>query len=185
MTPVEFIFDERKASEAAAHFLRRHGGSMPYLKLIKLLYLADRKSLGETGYTITGDHFVSMDRGPVLSRVYDLIKCQPGGELTVWRDHIESGNDFAVRLIGDPCPTRLSLYEEGVLDAVYDEFGAKTAWNLVAYTHSLPEWRNPNGSSIPIDPREIMRAEGLSEDEISSVARQLDVERSFSTAFGE
>ena len=42
MSTVEFIFDERKAAQAAAHLLRRHGSSMWDIKLIKLLYLADR-----------------------------------------------------------------------------------------------------------------------------------------------
>ena len=74
MSTVEFIFDERKAAQAAAHLLRRHGSSMPYIKLIKLLYLADRQSLIETGYTITGDQLVAMSDGPALNRVLFFIE---------------------------------------------------------------------------------------------------------------
>ena len=182
---VEFIFDERKASEAAARILRRHGGSMPYIQLLKLLYLADRRSLGETGYTITGDRFVSMDRGPILSRVYDLIKRPADAPRTAWREHIEADGAFDVRVICDAPSERLSLYEEEVLDGVYDEFGALGPWDLVRHTHTLPEWRDPSGTSIAIDPCEIMRAEGMSEEEIASVGAQLDAERSFKAAFGE
>ena len=36
-------FNERKAMEAAAHLLHRRGGQMHYLKLLKLLYIADRR----------------------------------------------------------------------------------------------------------------------------------------------
>ena len=46
---------------------------MSYMKLIKLLYLADREALLRWGRPITFDAYVSMDRGPVLSSVLDLI----------------------------------------------------------------------------------------------------------------
>ena len=36
-------FNEVKATQAAARLLRNRGGRMKYLKLIKLLYLADRE----------------------------------------------------------------------------------------------------------------------------------------------
>lgn len=39
---------------------------MSYLRMLKLLYLADRESLKETGHTITGDRVVAMEHGPVL-----------------------------------------------------------------------------------------------------------------------
>ena len=42
-----------------------------YIKLIKLLYLADRAALIETGSPITGDRYVSMKFGPVLSNVFE------------------------------------------------------------------------------------------------------------------
>ena len=38
-------FNERKATQAAAHFLKLAGGKMDYRKLMLLLYLADRKAL--------------------------------------------------------------------------------------------------------------------------------------------
>ena len=39
---------------------------MAYIKLIKLMYLADRRCLIETGFPITGDRMVSMPKGPEL-----------------------------------------------------------------------------------------------------------------------
>jgi hypothetical protein len=47
---------------------------MSYLKLMKLLCIADRKALVELGRPITFDRFVSMKRGPVLSRTRDVNK---------------------------------------------------------------------------------------------------------------
>ncbi len=67
-------FNETKATQAAAHLIKRRGqGYMSYMKLIKLLYFADREALLRWGSPITADTFYSMDRGPVLSRVHDLV----------------------------------------------------------------------------------------------------------------
>ena len=46
---MRFVFDERRAAQAAARLLDKHGGTMPWLKLVKLLYLADRAALVEGG----------------------------------------------------------------------------------------------------------------------------------------
>ena len=36
---------------------------MPHLKLMKLMYLADREAVRTCGFPITGDRFVSMPQG--------------------------------------------------------------------------------------------------------------------------
>lgn len=43
---------------------------MPKLTLLKLLYIADRESLFNYGYTITGDTMIAMKFGSVLSATY-------------------------------------------------------------------------------------------------------------------
>ena len=47
---------------------------MSYLKLIKMLYFLDREALLRWGRPVTTDRYVSMDNGPVVSRIYDLIR---------------------------------------------------------------------------------------------------------------
>ena len=70
-----FQFGTRKIVEAAAVLLRSsQHGRMGRLRLLKLLYIADRESLRETGRPIVGTKLVAMDLGPVHSEVYDLIK---------------------------------------------------------------------------------------------------------------
>jgi uncharacterized phage-associated protein len=66
-------FDESKATEAAAFLLSRSDQTMNYMKLIKLLYLADREALIRWGRPISTDRYVSMKHGPVLSNVLNLI----------------------------------------------------------------------------------------------------------------
>ncbi len=70
---IKFRFHPEKAVEAAAILLKLHGKPMKYLGLLKMLYIADRLALKTMDQPITGDRYVSMDYGPVLSGVYDLI----------------------------------------------------------------------------------------------------------------
>jgi len=166
-------FDEAKATQTAAYFLALRGGQMHYIKLIKLMYLADREALLRWGAPITGDRHVSMDNGPVLSKVLSLItddRAKP-----VWSNFISAPlGEYEVRLL-KPAPTdRLSRAEESLMREIFDEYGHRNRWDLIDNVmHKLPEWRNPSGSAIPITFREILAAGGESEDEIHAVLKEL------------
>ena len=101
---IQFRFHPEKAVEAAAILLKLHGKPMKYLGLLKILYIADRIALQRIEQPITGDHYVSMDYGPVLSKVYDLIKGQPVDDaLPLWSKFISPGSpDYYVSLLSDP-----------------------------------------------------------------------------------
>lgn len=49
-------------------------------------------------------------------------------------------------------------------------------WEIRDYSHTLPEWRDPNGSSLRIAWRDILLAEGLSEDDVRDVEEGLQAE---------
>ena len=173
---MKFVFDEEKTVQAASVLLDLHDGAMPYIKLIKLLYLADRESLVETGSPITGDRFVSMKYGPVLSRVLDLIKDTDPARDSIWHSYIARRNYDAV-LIGQAQSDHLSEYEEDVLESVFESHGRTKEWDLVARTHALPEWTDPGGSNAPIEPEEILRYAGYTEDEVRAAVEQADAVR--------
>jgi len=166
-------FDETKATQAAAYFLALRGGQMHYIKLVKLLYLADREALIRWGIPLTTDRHVSMDHGPVTSRILGLItedKPKP-----VWSQFISAPlGEYEVRLL-KPAPTdRLSRAEEKLMTEIFEEYGRRNRWDLIDNVmHKLPEWQDPQGSSIPISFRDILRAGGDSEDEIRSVLKEL------------
>ena len=84
---MRFVFDERKAAQAASILLERSGGSMDYLKLVKLLYLADRAALIETEAPITDDHYASMKHGPVPCQVLELILQEHPAEDSIWASY--------------------------------------------------------------------------------------------------
>ena len=168
-------FNERRATEAAAHFLRLRGGRMSYLKLIKLLYLLDREALLRWGRPVTTDRYVSMDNGPVVSRIYDLIREEPApGTDRIWRHYISAPEEWEVALLAEPETDELSRSEEALIEEIFAKFGNMNRWDLVRVSHELPEWQDPNGSAIPIEYRDILRAGNKTESEIAAVEAELE-----------
>jgi uncharacterized phage-associated protein len=129
-----------RATEAAARFLKLRGGRMSYLKLIKLLYLLDREALLRWGRPVTTDRYVSMDNGPVVSRIYELIRDEPApGTDSVWRQYISTPRDWEVDLLAEPQAAELSRAEESLIDEIYARHGRLNRWDLVRLSHDLPE----------------------------------------------
>ena len=170
-------FREDRTTQAAAHFLSRHRRRLNHMKLIKLLYLADRVALVRWGRPITFDWYVSMDHGPVLSFTLNLINMQPVPRHPgYWHTFISERNDHEVRLIKNAPTDMLSPAELGVLDEIDAQFGKMTQWELVEHVHTLPEWRDPEGSALPIELGDILRAEGRDEDDVERIQETLEAE---------
>jgi uncharacterized phage-associated protein len=169
-------FNEAKAAQAAARLLKLRGGRMSFLKLIKLLYIVDREALLRWGRPVTTDQYVSMDKGPVLSKIYDLITDEPvAGVPTVWYSLISRPDQYEVSLLQDPPPSEeLSPAEEQLIDEMFSQLGAKSRWELVEISHTLPEWKNPEGCTIPIQYEDILRAGKKPQNEINEILRELD-----------
>ena len=168
-------FDAEKVTEAGAFLLNLRGGCMHYIKLLKLLYIADREALAEWGIPVSHDNYVSMDHGPVLSQTYNLIR--EGGR--VWSEYISAPfGDYEIQLINHPGKSRkLSLAEENLLRRVFEQHGRKNRWDLVDYVHTFPEWHDPQGGSIPINLEEILRALDDSPENIEAIVAELKYER--------
>jgi len=86
---------------------------MNYMRLLKLLYIADREMLAQHAQPITGDRVVAMERGPVLSRTYDLILGKTE-DATEWAKFIKREHYEAV-LADDPGVKQLSKAMMGKL----------------------------------------------------------------------
>ena len=169
-------FDEGKTTQAAARFLQLRGGQMSYMKLIKLLYLADRTSLLQFGKPITMDKWYSMKHGPVLSTVLNLItdpsRVDSAGP---WSHFISPPlGDREVRLLIEQVPNdRLSSAEEKIIAEVYRRFGSYNRWDLVEALHQgqvAPEWKPVTTGRVPITLHDVFTTEMDSEEaEIAEV----------------
>src|SRR3954451_19324827 len=108
---MHFRFHFERTLQASAHLLRLDGKRMGYLRLLKLLYIADREWLAETGDSITGDRALAMKNGPGLSPVYDLIRGD-AAQSGQWDDFIHK-DGYTVALVKDPGRGDLS---KGIID---------------------------------------------------------------------
>ncbi len=173
-------FDEVKATQAAALFLRLAGKPLEYMALIKLLYRADREALRRWGLPITTDKYVSMKLGPVTSNIYNLIKasaCQ--GSPTFWSTHIaKTADPYYVEAQLDPGNSELSPIEESLIEEIFLIDGKKGGFQLADECHrDFPEWEDPGGSSTPIEISAVLEQLDLTEDEISHSERSVAAQR--------
>ena len=153
--------------------------SIQYIKLIKLMYLSDRKSVELYDRTISNDDLFSMDNGPVLSRLLNLIHGDCAKDLQDRWNKCFSTVGYDIRISGENAKNlvdRLSKAETNIIDGVVGEFGQRDVWDLINnYLHMLPEWKDPHGSSIPIKLADLMRALDKNEDEISAVLDENEI----------
>lgn len=137
-------FDYKKATQAINYLTRKEGGQIDKLKLIKLVYLADRYHLRRYGRPIVNDAYLAMPLGPVGSSVKDIA------ELSGFLDETERA--YAVQYIERSAGpnkvvskknTETDVFSESELEALefaFNEFGNQSAASLVNVTHRYPEW---------------------------------------------
>ncbi len=169
-------FDEMKATQAAARFLMLRGEKMSYMKLLKLLYMADRTALLRWGKPITTDRWVAMKYGPVLSNVYSLIVDEQAAQSSgIWSHYISSPERYEVSLLQEVSNDKLSVAEEKLIDEMYESYGHYSRWDLVEHLHKvLPEWKSPGDTSVPISLRDILGIE-RDESEVNEIVTELKV----------
>lgn len=168
---LRFLFAEGRAVQASALLMRAADGRENYTKLLKLLYLADRRSLIETGRPITGASVVNMAHGPVLSEVYECIRDKPGGGL--WDRHIRT-DGYDVELIEDPGDDKLSDYDVAVLSELAEQYKAASYSYMIDIVHKLPEWRSPAPAKVASLPAaDILRASGESDETICGQSKRV------------
>jgi uncharacterized phage-associated protein len=181
-------FSEQRASEVAAYFLHRAAGSLPILKLMKLMYLAERESYRRFGEPLTGDTLCSMDHGPILSttlnHVNGLIDSQPNGWDSWIKDHENRMVSLQDQRDGsDENLLHLSDADIDVLRSVWSDFGHMTGSQLRNYTHrECGEWEDPNGSSTMIPPARLLRCVGYSQAVAQELVERLTVHQQIETS---
>jgi uncharacterized phage-associated protein len=170
--PVYFPLKVLKTIQATGVLLRSDCVQrMNYMRLLKLLYLADRESLSETGRPITGGPVTAMERGPVLEEVYLLIRGQHR-EMPLW-DSFFQKDRYDLVLVCDPDVGKLSKYEISKLQEIAKRHEDMDEWDLVQFTHDLPEWKrnDPGSSSKPIPLANILEAVGRASD-VEAVSKE-------------
>jgi uncharacterized phage-associated protein len=171
--PVDIDID--KLIQINGYILRKHGQRLNYTKLIKLLYLSDKEALKDTHQTITGDDYVCMDNGPVLSHLYDLIKgrCRDQKKQSLWDSRFLCSNYELIAATDRIPDDELSVFEKEILDRVDEQFKDYDFHKMIDYVHHhCPEWKNPRGTSVTLETREILKSIGKTEEEIEWIIEE-------------
>ena len=179
---MHFRFNFQRTLQASACLLRLDGKRMSSLRLLKLLYIADREWLAETGESMTGDRALAMKFGPVLTNVYDLIK-GAGSNAGIWDDFIHT-EGYAVELVADPGRGELSKAIVEKLTEITERCRNLDEFALSELTHEFPEWANHfDSGSNAIPWQEILEAQNKSEM-VAVVEREEEARRVFDDVFG-
>ncbi len=174
---ITFKFNEIKTTQAAALFLKKNDSHMNYMKLIKLLYFADRGALTLWERPITGDNYVSMPKGPVLSNVLNIINYGKYCNLnSYWYKYITTPSDHEIKLKETPEHDTLSKREMELIDELFEEFKGLSQWDMVEICHEmLPEWEDveKENTSKPIKIERILKEVDKSPDEIKAIEEEV------------
>ena len=154
------MFRDEKITHMAAYLIRALGGRASHIQLLKLMYLADRQSFDDRGHSISGDRFVAMEQGPVLSNAYNFMKGEMSTQ-SVWDNVIQNidGTYYHSLRNDDVDLDLISPYEERVLSEVVAKHKDKSPKQLVKFLHdNCPEWKDPGKTSKPIGIEKILVA---------------------------
>lgn len=133
-----FRFSTKKIVQAVGVLLREARGRMEYLRLLKLLYIADREHLQSFLHPIVGTRLVAMKNGPLHSEVYNLVKGEHVAS-PLWSEFIRR-DGHEIELLKDPGVSELSVAEIRTLTSTSDHYRTLSEWDIVEVTHDFPEW---------------------------------------------
>ena len=176
-------FQAEKAAQIAAYFATLAGDyGIEKLKLIKLIYLAERLFLKEHGFPMLFDELYSLRNGPVCSNTLNGIDGKVQND--VWAPRISRNGNliFPVRRVTRPDLDEVSDAEMAALDAVWEEFRAYTASGIRNWTHKhLPEYVEVEEGRLPIDYSDLFKEFGFNTAEAADAAAEI---RAFRRAEG-
>ena len=160
-------YNAKKAAQVIAYFAAKTATKrIEIIKVIKLVYLADRESIRTSGFPIIDEDRFSMPHGPVNSMTYRHIQGEFDLSDCGWSDFLRDRSNHQVSVKHD-APSdwdELSEAEIACLDQVWSDFGQMGQWEIRNWTHdsaNVPEWEDPNGSSQIIPIERIMMAVGI------------------------
>ncbi len=145
--------DFRKITQIINYLIRKdeRAASMPELKIIKLVWAADRYHIRKYARTVSEDRYVAMKNGPVGSLTKDIAEFSDNEYSKVEPtdfDYIgsyirfEKNNENGVlSSVNDVDYDELSDTDKEALDFAWENFGKYDWRTLVEITHRYPEWQ--------------------------------------------
>jgi len=136
-------FNYKKSIQALNLFAIREGGTINYMKAIKLIWLSDRYHLRNHGKTITGDHYFALKNGPVASCSLDVIKLDSlSPEELIYRSNfLERKGRYNIKSLSPVIEKVFSKKELWVLNKIYETYSNMSWSEISEFSHLFPEWK--------------------------------------------
>lgn len=139
---IEIEVSERLATQMAVAFIAKANRPVGWLKLVKLMYLAEREAMRRFLLPIIGDDIFAMRHGMASSNTARLAQGK-GEAYGEWSQHIvRTAQGLGIRKgVSTESLDCLSEDDLGVIQSVWDDYGDKNQDELVHVVHHrLPEW---------------------------------------------
>jgi uncharacterized phage-associated protein len=144
--PIRFKYEKARATQVILWFLLRHGIT-DKLKLVKMVFFADREHLARYGRPIVGGAYYAMPHGPASSELLDYIENinnekEPPFIVDKHKlyPHQQFNEDY------------LSESDIEVLEEIDKKYGKCDSWALRNLTHELKAYKKnyPEGESTSV-----------------------------------
>lgn len=140
------MIDTKTIIQALYYVLSKLKTTATKLKLVKMIYLADKCHLVKYGRTVTGDSYFAMEYGPVGSTLKDVLEFN---EFTLSSEELKYASKLLEKasildFIYKPADIDLDMLsdtDKEALDFVINNFGSWKPGQLVDFTHKYPEWK--------------------------------------------
>lgn len=147
-------FNWIKATEALVYIAHREPNTY---RALKVLYFADKEHLSKYGRQICGDSYVAMQKGPVPSGAYDLVKfvrgdgmCNPEAWQTV-RDAFKV-EGYDIQPLREANVDLLSESDIECLDHAVDKVKRLSRKQLIELSHKEPAYKKADlNDRIPLE----------------------------------
>jgi len=176
-------FNVEKAAQITAYFALRAGGSIDELKVLKLVYIAERAYLDAYELPLTGDTLIATSHGPVLAETLDHVNGSIPLNLE-WKRYIGARVHHAVQAalgLSIDALDHLSIAAIEVLDEVWAKHGHLDGFALRDLTHDeFAEWSDSNGPARQISYSDLFRA--LHKPNVETLVEGIEVANAIKSA---
>src|SRR4030042_1227916 len=145
------LYNEEKATQLASLLLKLNGGSMDFLKCIKLLYAIEKEAINRWLRPVIFDELYSLPHGQVVSETLDRAEYRIRPPRSFWNKYLTTTSNNVIHANEDCGVDRLSRAEIDLAKEIYEKNRTKTPEQLMNEHHNpklTPEWKNPGQSRI-------------------------------------
>lgn len=182
MFPPLVGYQSQKAAQMTAYFGKQTKGRIEKLKVIKLLYLAERDFMAMHARPMLYDEFYSLKEGPILAATLRAIDGTTDG--VIWDDYIARNGKtvFLVKRVERGDFTEISDTELATLERTWSMFGELSAGQMRDHVFAkFPECRQGPVGRFPITYSDVFKALGFKDAE--ALALEVENFRLYESAF--